>query len=186
MNSTRSRAWLPSLLFGATTVVVVAGCAPTRSFHGVDPESGTTVELFPGELVAPEEFAGSYRSAQLGRVEVRLANGALQLEYQRWSCGCRHRGRAQGALTGNLAELEFRESISGCARVADFSGRGFVFCRRSPGRPAALYGAREYEEVIDHLENGVPVSEWRDGGTFQARKLESGVAWSSGDSGACP
>ena len=186
MISAAVRARLQSLLLGVALGVGTMACAPSRTFYGVDPESGTTLALVPGELTAPEEFAGSYRSAQLGHVEVLLDNATLQLKYKRWSCGCTYRGSARGTLIGNLAELELSETVSGCSRPAVFSGRGFVFCRRNPGRPLALYGAREYEVVVDHLENGVPLTEWRDAGTFQARKLESGAASSPGDPGGCP
>ena len=164
----------------------VIACARPQTFQGVDPTSGTTVELLPGELLAPEAFAGRYRSPQLGLVELKLSAGELRLRYTRTSCGCQVQGQAQGSLDGNLAALQFHESVTGCSQRAELAGRGFLFCQRYPGRPLALYGAREYLVQIDTYENGTPQTEWRPAGPFQAQKLDDNEPVAPSDPSACP
>jgi hypothetical protein len=172
--------------FAACFALCVAGCARPQTFHGVDPASGTTVELAPGQLPAPEAFMGSYRSAQLGLIELELSAGELRLRYTRTSCGCQVQGQAQGSLDGNLAALRFQESVTGCSQRAELVGRGFLFCQRIPGRPLALYGAREYLVQVDSYENGTPQTEWRPAGPFQAQKLDASDAVAPSDPEACP
>jgi hypothetical protein len=172
--------------WAACVALCVIGCARPPSYRGVDAASGTSVELLPGPLLAPEAFAGSYRSAQLGLVELELSSGELRLRYTRTTCGCRVHGQAEGVLDGNLAALKFQESVTGCSQRAELVGRGFLFCRREPGRPLALYGAREYLVQIDTYENGTPQTEWRPAGLFQAKKLDAGDPFSPSDSQACP
>jgi hypothetical protein len=170
----------------ACVALCIAGCARPLAFHGVDAASGTTVELLPGQLLAPEAFAGSYRSPQLGLVELSLAASELRLRYTRTTCGCQVQGQAQGVLDGNLAALQFRESVTGCSQRAELVGRGFVFCRREPGRPLTLHGAREYLVQIDTYENGTPETEWRPAGPFQAEKLDASEPVAPSDPQACP
>ena len=170
----------------ACLALCIVGCARPQAFHGVDPTSGTTVDLLPGELSAPEAFAGAYRSAQLGLVELELSNGELRLRYARTTCGCQVQGHAQGPLDGNRAALRFQESVTGCSQRAELVGRGFLFCQRYPGRPLALYGAREYLVQVDTYENGTPQTEWRPAGPFQAQKLDASEPVAPSDPEACP
>jgi hypothetical protein len=105
--------------------------------------------------------------------------------YTRTSCGCRIAGRAHGALDGNLAQLDFAETVSGCSQRAARRGRAFAFFQRVPGRPLALFGGREYLVEVDTRENGTAETEWRDGGSWQARQLGPG-ATALDDVDACP
>jgi hypothetical protein len=133
----------PSLLaLGA----LLSGCQSVRSFDGVDVVTGRGLHLAPGSMPAEHSFSGDYLSPQTGKTTLLQTGGQLHGSYANRSCGCEIRGRVAGTVEGNLAELEWTETISGCTAARARHGEAFLFYTAPPDEQGSpkLFGERVY------------------------------------------
>lgn len=136
----RASTWL--LVFGA----LLSSCRAVRSFDGIDVVSGRGLQLVPASMPAGHSFSGDYVSPQTGRTTLRQSADELHGSYAKRSCGCEIRGRITGTVEGNLAELEWTETVSGCSASRARHGEAFLFYTASPPEqgPPKLFGERVY------------------------------------------
>ncbi len=125
---------------------LLASCRSERRFDGIDAVSGRGLHLVPGAMRAEHSFSGNYLSPQTGRTTLLQREDRLSGSYERHSCGCRIRGSITGTVEGNLAELEWRETVSGCPARPVRRGEGFLFYTAPPPEqgPPKLFGERVY------------------------------------------
>lgn len=132
----------------ACALALPLGCG-VPAFNAVDVASGQTIAITLAPLPPGRSFSGVYFSPQSGTTYVEQEGQAIGVRYSRVSCTCRVDGRGGGAVEGNLAELELRETWSGCAQSGQRYSRAVLFFKAPPeaDRPARLYGWRSYRST---------------------------------------
>lgn len=132
----------PSLL----ALALLSSCQNVRTFDGIDVVSGRGLHLVQGSMPAEHSFSGDYLSPQTGKMTLVQSAEQLRGSYAKRSCGCEVRGQLTGTVVGNLAELEWTESVSGCTAPRARHGEAFLFYTAPPGEqgPPTLFGERVY------------------------------------------
>jgi hypothetical protein len=149
--------------------LVLAGCVPPRSFHGVDVSTGEVIELRPSAVAAGASLSGHYRSAQLGELSIEQTGTALAGRYEQHYADCDVRGVLLGKISGNLAEISWAERHANCPGARDLRGKGYLF--HVPGQEPKLFGRRLTRVLVQARLPGRERAVMRDIGPFTATKL---------------
>ena len=130
------------------TLAVSACATPTAGWSGLDVSSGQNRRISP--RAGRYAFAGTYRSAQLGTLQL-WENGARihgQFDYARGSV--RVIGTLEGSFDGNWLRFDWRETHRSCLGLTHKQGRGELFYDPPLGdqsRPR-LFGRRDFSTQL--------------------------------------
>jgi hypothetical protein len=142
------------------------------NWRGLDASGGRTLVLAQA-AVCGIEFAGTYRSPQLGALQLWHAEDGIQGRYGFVREGVRVSGALDGALEDNLLQLTWRETHHTRDGEQRHHGDGyFLYQPSAVGEPRTrLFGARQHIVLAETVRHNVYDFDRRSAGPMTAIKL---------------